>query len=412
MTDRKAGEQPPPAPHRLDLAGLRRDLLAWYDRRGRDLPWRPPTGLRPDPYAVWVSEIMLQQTQAATVAPYFRRWMAALPRLEDLAAAPLDRVLELWQGLGYYGRARRLWEAARRLQSEGRGVPDHPEALRALPGVGDYTAAAILSIAFGQARPAIDGNLRRVLGRIGAVEGDLGRGAGARSLRELAESLFAGNPFDRPGDLNQALMDLGALCCRPLAPACSGCPVRAHCRALALGRVADFPAPAARSAPREAGGFVYAIQDEAGRWLLGRRRAGGLLGGLWELPWLTLPAADPPPPAGDPADPPRPRGLQCLVAPEGPPIRHVFTHLRLELHLLLGRAAATNAAGLVEGAEGARSAKDAGRGEGREGDPVDALDPSFWPDAYEAWRWAARTEVEALPRSRLMGKVWERLGLG
>lgn len=409
MTDRGAGELPPPAADRTDLADLRPDLLAWYDRSGRDLPWRPSPGLRPDPYAVWVSETMLQQTQAVTVAPYYRRWMAALPRLEDLAAASLDRVLELWQGLGYYGRARRLWEAARGLVAGGQGVPDRWELLRALPGVGEYTAAAILSIAFGQARPAVDGNLRRVLSRIGAVEGDLSRGEGARRLRELAERLFADTPFDRPGDLNQALMDLGALCCRPLAPDCAACPVRTHCRALALGRVAEFPAPAARSAPREARGFAYAIQDDAGRWLLGRRRAGGLLAGLWELPWLTLPAADSVPPPAVPADPPRPHGLQSLVAPGGPPIRHVFTHLRLELQLLLGRAVATATEDLVDDAEDAGGEAGAGRGVGRAEGPIGGLDPDFWPDAYEAWRWATRAEVEALPRSRLMAKVWERL---
>lgn len=430
-----------PGPVGGDLATLRQRLLSWYAREARALPWRRPPGELADPYAVWVSEVMLQQTQAATVAPYYQRWMARLPRLADLAAAPLETVLELWQGLGYYGRARRLWQAARQLQAAGMAVPDRPEDLRALPGVGDYTAAAILSIAFGQARPAIDGNLRRVLGRIGALEGDLTRGVGARRLRELAQALVTPDAWGAvspsamtidsvamtdpaagadpratsasvampklgatPGDLNQALMDLGALVCRPVKPDCATCPAETFCRARSLGRTADFPAPVTRAAPRPAAGFAYAIQDTAGRWLLGRRKPEGLLGGLWELPWVTVESVEdrspgaasraiPSPKPNAERIPSRPSGLATMAPLAGPPLRHTFTHLRLELRLLRGWLLA------APGLEGVAPTADSL-----------LLDLNrLSAGAYDAWRWVGADEVAALPRSRLMDKLWRRV---
>lgn len=379
----------PQAEHDLDLPGLRSVLLRWYAAHHRQLPWRAAPGTHPDPYAVWISEVMLQQTQVATATPYFQRWMARFPTLEALAAASIDEVLQLWQGLGYYGRARRLHEAARLLLTRGGGIPDDPAALGALPGVGDYTAGALLSIAFGQAHPAIDGNVRRVLGRIGAIPGDLKRGVGATRLRALAQGLLdavapeAERTGDRdtapsPGDLNQALMELGARLCRPRAPDCGACPAAAFCLARLEGRAEAFPQATSRARSRSASGVAYAVNDGLGRWLMGRRRPDGLLGGLWEFPWLESPSSD--------------DGLARLadlwgpwvadLEPLDPPIRHAFTHLRLELRLLRG-AVATVAAPAV---------------------------PVAWAP-YVEWRWVALEgpERQSLPMSRLMDKLRRRL---
>lgn len=378
----------PGAEPALDLPVLRANLLRWYALHQRSLPWRAAPGTRPDPYAVWISEVMLQQTQVVTATPYFQRWMARFPTLEALAAASVDEVLQLWQGLGYYGRARRLHEAAQLLIARGGGIPADPAELRALPGVGDYSAGALLSIAFGRAHPAIDGNVRRVLGRIGALEGDLTRSEGAARLRALAQGLLDAAPNDQcldgagfassPGDLNQALMELGARVCRPRQPDCSICPVQRYCLAHGSGREAEFPQAVRRTPPRPATGFAYAIRDAAGRWLLGRRRDDGLLGGLWEFPWLESNDADE-----------RPEPLSAHwgpwvldLEPLGPAIRHAFTHLRLDLRLLRGDLASADPQRL----------------------------PERW-SPYVEWRWVALDGLEArsLPMSRLMDKLRRRL---
>ena len=213
-------------------------LLAWYDRHRRALPWRAAPGIRPDPYRVWLSEIMLQQTTVATVGPYFDRFVARWPDISALAAASLDEVLHLWQGLGYYARARNLHVCARTIvEQHGGTFPDEPEALRALPGIGDYTAAAIAAIAFDRRGAAIDGNVERVVARLYAVCEPLPL-AKAR-LRALAAAMV---PDRRAGDFAQALMDLGATICTPRRPRCVLCPWRSCCAAAASGRAEDLPA--------------------------------------------------------------------------------------------------------------------------------------------------------------------------
>src|SRR6516164_8186436 len=217
-------------------------LLAWYDRHRRDLPWRAPPGVRPDPYRIWLSEIMLQQTTVATVEPYFDRFVARWPDISALAAASLDEVLQLWQGLGYYARARNLHVCARTIvEQHGGTFPEEPEALRALPGIGDYTAAAIAAIAFDRRGAAIDGNVERVLARLYGV-GEPLPAAKAR-LRALAAAMV---PDRRAGDFAQALMDLGATICTPRRPRCVLCPWRSCCAAAAFGRAEDLPARAAK----------------------------------------------------------------------------------------------------------------------------------------------------------------------
>ncbi|MBV9687337.1 MAG: A/G-specific adenine glycosylase, partial [Alphaproteobacteria bacterium] len=218
------------------------ELLLWYDRHRRALPWRAPAGTRPHPYRVWLSEIMLQQTTVATVAPYFDRFVARWPDISALAAASLQEILQLWQGLGYYARARNLHACARAVIERHAGAfPADPAALRALPGIGDYTAAAIAAIGFDRPVAAIDGNVERVISRIYAVPEPLP--AAKPRLKALASALV---PQQRPGDFAQALMDLGATICTPRQPRCVLCPWRRCCIAAARGLADTLPAAAAK----------------------------------------------------------------------------------------------------------------------------------------------------------------------
>lgn len=266
---------------------VRAPLLAWFDLHRRDLPWRRSR----DPYAIWVSEVMLQQTQVSTVIPYWERFLMTFPTVEALAAATLPEVLSLWRGLGYYARARNLHRAAKAVVAEHQGrLPSDPELLRKLPGFGRYTTGAVASIAFGRELPVVDGNVARVLSRLFAVEGAPGDAAREALLWRWAGELVAG---DRPGDLNQALMELGALVCRMENPACLLCPVRTSCAALATGRVSELP-PARPRAPRKKLRLAVAVCRKRQDVLLGMREEKGLFGGLWELPCAEIaPRADP-----------------------------------------------------------------------------------------------------------------------
>ncbi len=254
-------------------------MLAWYDRHGRrDLPWKHPA----TPYRVWVSEIMLQQTQVATAAPYFQRFLARFPDVQTLAAAPLDDVLALWAGLGYYARARNLHKAARLIveQHEGR-FPERIDAVEALPGIGRSTAGAILAQACGQRHAILDGNVKRVLTRYAAIDGYPGDGAVHRQLWTLAERL---TPYARVADYTQAIMDLGATVCRRRKPLCGLCPVAAGCLAAARGLTTALPTPKPRKTlPVRATVMLLAVRDDGGIWLE-QRPATGLWGGLWSLP--------------------------------------------------------------------------------------------------------------------------------
>jgi len=232
-------EAPVTDPAFLPVAALREDLLAWYRRRARDLPWRR----RPSVYGIWVSEIMLQQTTVAAVIPYWERFLDRFPTVDALAAAPPEDVLAAWSGLGYYRRARHLHAAAREIVSRRDGrLPDSAAGWRELPGVGEYTAGAVASIGLNEAVPAVDGNVRRVLGRWLAASADEAAGMTPRELRDVAAVLV--DPV-HPGDWNQALMELGATMCRPAAPTCADCPVLPHCRA-GLAGTADEVLPAIR----------------------------------------------------------------------------------------------------------------------------------------------------------------------
>ncbi len=329
---RSAAWRAEPSDADLPLADLRASLLDWYAEHRRSLPWRAEAGQPPDPYAVWISEIMLQQTRVETAGPYFERWMKRFPTVEALAAAELEAVLGLWQGLGYYARARNLHAAARQLMREHGGrVPDDPSALRQLPGIGDYSAGAIAAIAFGVVAPAVDGNVRRLLARLAAVEVDPTRGAARRRIRALAGALVDGSD---PGDAVQGLIELGARVCRPRRPDCAACPWSGTCRARARGMQAALPVRPARVRQRRARAFAFALRrsgDEA-RWLVARRHPQGLLGGLWEFPLIDCDDDS------EPAELLRAAwGLQLVAWRELPPLEHVFTHIRLELRPILGR---------------------------------------------------------------------------
>lgn len=266
-----------------DLSAIARPLLDWWDADHADLPWRRD----PTPYQVWVSEIMLQQTQITTVIPYYERWMARFPTVEALAAAPLADVLKLWQGLGYYSRARNLHKAARVIvDNHGGRLPDTVPGLEQLPGVGRYTAGAIASIAYGRRAPVLDGNVIRVLSRLVDLPDDVTVSATRTHLWHLAEQTV---PDERPGDFNQALMELGQTICLPAAPRCLLCPLSACCLARARGTQAERPVrPARKQTPHY--DVVAAIIWEdgrparAGRFLIAQRPLDGLLGGLWEFP--------------------------------------------------------------------------------------------------------------------------------
>ena len=260
-------------------------LLAWYDRQGaerrwRDLPWRAPPGSSPDPYRVWLSEIMLQQTTVATVGPYFRRFVARWPSLADLARAPLDQVLHAWQGLGYYARGRNLHACARLIVADHGGrFPDGEGELRRLPGIGPYTAAAIAAIAFDRPANVVDGNVERVMARLFAIQTPLP--AAKPELAMLAAALV---PARRAGDYAQALMDLGRTVCAPARAACEVCPWATGCRAHAAGRPERLPRRTPRAARPHRHGVAFWLTRGDGAVLLRRRPERGLLGGMVEVP--------------------------------------------------------------------------------------------------------------------------------
>jgi A/G-specific adenine glycosylase len=256
-------------------ARLHQDLLSWYAACRRDLPWRRTR----DPWAIWVSEIMLQQTRVDTVVPYFERFMARFPTPLALAEAPEDQVLSAWSGLGYYRRARML-HAGARVVAERSGIPQSREGLLELPGIGRYTAGAIASIAFGEPVGLVDGNVARVFARVFALDDDMRR-AGMKRAEQLAERLV---PERKPGDWNQALMELGATICTPRSPVCDRCPIASSCRARAEGRVNELPVMAEKPKPKPQAVQALVARSRDGRVLLARRRAGGLFGGLWEPP--------------------------------------------------------------------------------------------------------------------------------
>ncbi len=337
-------------------AALAASLVAWYRKGRRDLPWRRTR----DPYRVWVSEVMLQQTTVRAVIPYYRRFLRRFPRLRDLARARPGAVLAAWSGLGYYRRARDLHAAARLVvKRHGGRLPRSAGELLALPGIGRYTAGAILSIAFGRAAPVLDGNVARVLSRLRALRGDPRSAAARRRLWDLATTLVRAT--GSPGDLNQALMELGATVCAPADPACPICPVARHCAALAAGVQEAIPRPR-RAKPPVVVRASLALVARNGRYLLRRRAGTGLMDGLWEFPPLAVRDG------GDGDDRLRLRSLGRIAT-----VRHSITYRRLIVDVHRARVVA-------------------GPRRGR-------------------YRWVTPGQVRRIPASSLVSKVLRSVGL-
>lgn len=259
------------------MASIQTQLLNWYDKNARELPWRSD----PSPYKVWISEIMLQQTRVESVLPYYKRFLKRFPDLSGLASAEPEEVLRLWEGLGYYSRARNLHKAAQELVKHHDGVlPDNARELQKLPGIGKYTAAAIASIAFGEPVAAVDGNIRRIYARLLALDEPLGSSAFDKTINCYAQDLI---PQDRPGDYTQALMDLGSTICLPQNPNCHACPISNNCKAFEQGRQNQLPLiPAKTPVPHYE--VCVAVLHWNGKVLLSQRKVQGLLAGLWEFP--------------------------------------------------------------------------------------------------------------------------------
>ncbi|WP_372678099.1 A/G-specific adenine glycosylase [Desulfosarcina sp.] len=321
---------------------VRKKLLNWYATHQRTLPWRATS----DPFAIWVSEVMLQQTQVATVIPYYRRFMDRFPTPAHLAAADIQEVLKLWEGLGYYSRARNLYRAAGVVTAQFNGrVPGDPETFRSLPGVGDYICAAVLSIAFGRVLPVVDGNVKRVLSRLLEIDTPANRSGAHKIFQVPAMKLVCPK---QPADFNQAIMELGALVCRPKNPDCLACPLADLCRANRHHTTADYPK---RDAPRKVPHrhLVIGVILKKGKMLVVRRPLDGFLGGLWEFP--AVPA--------EKGQTDR-QGVESLLAVETglniavdrqlTKIRHAYTHFTLsgDVHLcryLSGRVRLKSARG-------------------------------------------------------------------
>jgi len=263
------------------LKSFQRRLLAWFRAHQRDLPWRASR----DPYRIWVAEVMLQQTRITAVLPYYYRFLKQFPTVESLARAPQDKVLQLWSGLGYYSRARNLHRAAKEIVARHNGeFPRTIEAARALPGIGRYTATAVLSIAYDEPLAVLDGNVARVLARLGAVRGDLRAPARWRQLGDLAQDLLAASA---PGDWNQALMELGETICTPQIPRCAACPVSRACLARARNLTREIPAPRRKRAPVKMRIAAAILRDPRGRTILVRDPGAHddvLFSRMWQFP--------------------------------------------------------------------------------------------------------------------------------
>lgn len=308
---------------------LRRQLLKWYAIHRRPLPWRETS----DPYAIWVSEVMLQQTQVATAIPYYRRFMDRFPTLRHLAGTDIQDVLKLWEGLGYYSRARNLHRAAGVVVSRFNGqVPDDPAVFQSLPGVGDYIAAAVQSIAFGRVIPVVDGNVKRVLSRLLEIDVPVNRSGAHKWFKVPAGRLICP---EQPADFNQAMMELGAMVCRPKTPACETCPLSGLCLARRHNTTAVYPKrDAARKVPHRH--LAIGVIRKKGKMLAVQRQMDGFLGGLWEFPAV--------PAEGMPSGR---KGLEALIAAETglkvtvesrlTRIRHAYTHFTISGDVYLCR---------------------------------------------------------------------------
>ncbi|RMF08319.1 MAG: A/G-specific adenine glycosylase [Candidatus Neomarinimicrobiota bacterium] len=298
-------------------------LLGWYQTHRRDLPWRSTS----DPYRIWLSEVMLQQTRVETVIPYYERWLQAFPTLRKVAEAELESLLKLWEGLGYYNRCRNFWLAAKEVQSRWKGcIPTDPTVFQSLPGVGPYTAAAVLSIAYGLPLPVVDGNVRRWLARYLGL-----RTMTPYNRKRMRNRLATWLPADRPGDFNQAVMELGARICRPTRPRCKSCPVAAACHANTRRQVDRYPRREVKK-PLPVKTVVVGLLWHRSRFLITRRDEKTHLGGLWELPGGKVEPGESLP-AALKREFREECGLEVLPGKKVGTVQHAYSHFAIDLHL-------------------------------------------------------------------------------
>ncbi|HET7656957.1 MAG TPA: A/G-specific adenine glycosylase [Bacillales bacterium] len=315
----------------LNQKKFQTDLIRWYLSEQRELPWREDK----DPYKIWVSEVMLQQTRVDTVIPYFHRFINQFPTLEALAQAEEESVLKAWEGLGYYSRARNLQAGVREVYEKYEArVPDEIKALSNLKGIGPYTAGAILSIAYGKAEPAVDGNVMRVMSRILMIEEDIAKPKTRKLFEEEVRKLI---PDGNASEFNQGLMELGAVICTPKSPKCLICPVQSHCHAFSEGRQEEVPVKGKKKPPKLVRMAVAVVKNERDEYFIHRRPQSGLLAGLWEFPGFEVTRTDK---SGQLTEKMfetygvRPKWDQRMRN-----IQHIFTHLKWELAVYMGTMA-------------------------------------------------------------------------
>lgn len=317
---------------KTNTKNIRKALLGWYDKNRRDLPWRQEEG-KADPYVQWVSEVMLQQTRVRAVIPYFLRFMERFPKVTDLAGASEEAVLKLWEGLGYYSRARNMHKAAIMIVSEHGGkLPQDPAGLLALPGVGDYIAAAVASIAFNYPAAVADGNVKRVLSRLFLMETPVNVSSAKKAFTKKAARLL---DQTRPGDFNQALMEMGALICSPKNPKCGDCPVIRFCGAWARNKILEFP-KRKKTAPVPTHHAAVGVIYKKDRVLITKRRSEGLLGGLWEFPGGKMEPGETPETACL-REIKEETGLTVEIAASLTTVRHAYTHFKVILEIFTCR---------------------------------------------------------------------------
>lgn len=322
------------------ISALQKDFLAWYQQKRRNLPWRATS----DPYRIWISEIMLQQTRVDTVIDYYYRFMEKYPTIEALAAADEQELLKVWEGLGYYSRARNLKTAAQQIMTEFAGkMPQDPAEISSLKGIGPYTTGAIASIAFQLPEPAIDGNVMRVISRLLLIDADIAKPS-SRKLFDVAMRRLI--PKAAPGDFNQALMDLGASLCAPTSVQCEECPLRPYCQGYQTGRQLTLPVKTKKAKPKDVYYLAMAIQNEEGAYLLQQRPATGLLANMWTFPLVEISESEFQQQQTTAIDlfSVAETTLSSALMPEVVwqkrdlgEVKHIFTHLRWHLKLFYGR---------------------------------------------------------------------------
>lgn len=314
----------------IDPQEFSSDILHWFHHHQRDLPWRRTQ----DPYYIWISEVMLQQTQVDTVIPYYHRFITSFPKPVDLAYADEETVLKTWEGLGYYSRARNLQKGVREVVEQyGGKVPDNKKDILSIKGIGPYTAGAVLSIAYHQPEPAVDGNVMRVLSRVLLIDDDIAK---ARTRRTFENIIYQLIPEGDPSGFNQGLMEIGALVCKPRQPKCDICPISKHCLAYAEGAQAEYPVKKKKAPPRPLTFAVVILHDQDGRILIEKRPDQGLLANLWEFPMISLQ-----PDQENPVKVIKEQFKECYgytIKPKETKkvVNHIFSHIKWQLNVYEG----------------------------------------------------------------------------